>query len=230
MNMLYREHAEGATLFGKAINLYATQEAAAKANINRIEFLLSKIHTVVKAVHGRIRLASIGCGPAHEVSRLLERWPDLGPQLDIALIDQEDRSISYCERTITPLARHTGARVKFINESIRKLLVARPPSRLLGERELIYSAGLFDYLNDRAFVALLRPLYDALVPGGVMAIGNVAPHNPSRHAMEYFSDWHLNHRSSEELLRLGGRLEPAPAEMRVEAEPLGVNIFLIVRR
>ena len=45
-------------------------------------------------------------------------------------------------------------------------------------RELIYSAGLFDYLEGRMFSRILGVLYGGLSAGGMLAIGNVAAHNP----------------------------------------------------
>jgi extracellular factor (EF) 3-hydroxypalmitic acid methyl ester biosynthesis protein len=231
MNMLYRDHAEGASIFGRAMNIYATQEAPAQANINRIELLLGFIReALVQHPTGRIRIASVGCGPAKEIAAALERYPEVGARLDIALIDQEERSIAYCERTLTPLANRTGARIQFIKESIRRLLVAKELSRALGHRELVYSAGLFDYLNERSFSALLSSLYETLTPNGVLAVGNVAINNPSRAAMEYFLEWFLIHRSADDLRRQASTLSPTPAAVEVCSEPLGVNLFLSIRR
>lgn len=231
MNMLYRDRAEGDSLFGRALNLYATREPAAAANINRIEYLGEKIREAVRAAgRGRARLASIGCGPAAEIGQLLRTHPEVGPHLEVALVDQEERSIAYCERTLSPLARDTGARIHFIRDSIRRLLGARKLSETLGARDLVYSAGLFDYLNDRTFTALAGSLYDALVPGGLLAIGNVALDNPSRWMMEYISEWFLIHRSRAELAGFGSALTPAPSAVQVDSEPLGVNLFLLVRR
>ncbi|AKU93294.1 SAM-dependent methyltransferase [Vulgatibacter incomptus] len=231
MNMLYRDHREGSTLFGKALNLYSTNEEAAIANINRIEFLGAMIRErIERADRDRIRIASIGCGPAREIAALLNKSPELGARLDVALVDQEDRSIAYCEKTLAPLARATNARVQVIRESVRRLLTAQALGEALGERELIYSAGLFDYLNERTSRALISILYGALADGGRLAVGNVAHHNPSRWTMEYFSEWFLIHRTPEELLRLAEGLSPAPRQVRVDAEPSGVNLFLFVER
>jgi extracellular factor (EF) 3-hydroxypalmitic acid methyl ester biosynthesis protein len=231
MNMLYRDHAEGATLFGKALNVYAASEGAARANINRIEFLGEKIRALVASrPQGRVRLASVGCGPAQEIAALLRNHPQLGRHLDVALIDQEERSIVYCERTLAPLALGTGARIQFIRESVRHLLTSKQLAQALGERELIYSAGLFDYLSERSFHALLSVLWDAVAPGGALAVGNVALQNPSRWMMEYWCDWYLNHRSPEDLLRQAGALTPAPIATNVESEPTGYNLFLVLRR
>lgn len=230
MNMLYRDHAEGATLFGRLLNLYGTEETAGRAVVSRVEYMLGHVRAVATSASGRARIASIGCGPAREIELLLQRSPELGRKIDAALVDQEERSIRYCERTLGPLAARTEARLEFIREPVRRLLVARSLASTLGARELIYSAGLFDYLNDEAFRALLAALYEALKPGGVLLVGNMASHNPSRLAMEYFVDWFLLHRTAHELQALASTLTPTPAAVNVETEPLGVNLFLLVRR
>lgn len=231
MNMLYRDHAEGPSLFAKALNIYGASESAAQANINRIEYLGARIREEIAARPGkRIRIASIGCGPAREIAALLQTSPDLGQRLDIALIDQEERSMEFCERTLAPLARSTGAKIHFVRESVRRLISTRRLGEALGERELIYSAGLFDYISDRGFGALLNVLYGALTEGGTLAIGNVALHNPSRYMMEYYLDWFLIHRTPEQLQAYGEALRPEASSVRIDAEPTGVNLFLIVSR
>jgi extracellular factor (EF) 3-hydroxypalmitic acid methyl ester biosynthesis protein len=230
MNMLYRDPSEGETLLGRALNLCFTDEPAAQANKNRIEYLGAHIRdAVARTPSGRTRIASLGCGPAREIETLLRSSPELGARLDIALIDQEERAIAHCERTLAPLAASTGARVHFIRDSLRALLTRDSLAQKLGQRELIYSAGLFDYLDDRLFRRILGVLYTGLAEGGRLAIGNVAAHNPSRWIMEYFAGWFLIHRSVEALLELGSEL-PATAQRRVEAEPSGVNLFLHVQR
>jgi len=231
MNMLYRDHAEGDTLFARVLNVYATWEDAARANINRIEFLGDKIRkTVAASSRERVRIASVGCGPAREIAALLTANPELGRRLDVALIDQEERSITYCERTLAPFLQTTGVRIEFIRESVRKLLTTRQLEQALGARELIYSAGLFDYLSDRTFSALLSALWGAIAEGGTLAVGNVAADNPSRWVMEYILDWFLIHRSPDDLRAMGAQLSPAPRDLRIESEPLGVNLFLVVER
>lgn len=231
MNMLYRDGAEGDSLFGRALNLCFTHEPAAQANKNRIAYIGGLIREALDAQPGeRIRIASLGCGPAREIEAILEESPEFGSRLDVALIDQEDRAIAHCERVLAPLAAATGARVQFIRDGLRTLLTRDSLVDKLGERELIYSAGLFDYLDTRMFSRISSVLFEALVPGGLLAIGNVAAHNPSRWVMEYFSDWFLIHRTPEQLRALVEAVTPRPQHVSVDAEPSGVNLFLLVRR
>ncbi|GMV16757.1 MAG: class I SAM-dependent methyltransferase [Polyangiaceae bacterium] len=228
MNMLYRDHAEGDSLFARALNVYGAQEPAARANINRLTYLGDLIRNEVAERSGRVRVASIGCGPAQEIAALLTADPGIGPRLDVALLDQEERAISYCERTLGPLGARTGAHLDIISESVRRLLASRRLGAALGARDFVYSAGLFDYLSPRTVVALLESLYDALVPGGQLAIGNVAAHNPTRWFMEYCLDWNLIHRTPEELSAFAEHLQPRPTRVLVDHEPTGVNLFLRV--
>lgn len=231
MNMLYRPPEEGSTIFGKVMNLCGVREVAARANINRIGFLADRLRTAIRERRGeRALLGSIGSGPAREVEYLLEREPGLGPHCDVMLVDQDPRAIAFCECRLSPISQRTGARLHFIRESVRRLLTGGWLATTLGPRDLIYSAGLFDYLSERSFSTLLQALYDAIVPGGQLLVGNVDVSNPTRYFMEYFGEWFLIHRSREQLLGHGRRLRPAPRSLRVEAEPLGVNLFLIVEK
>lgn len=236
MNMLYRtSQSEGGSLFAKVINLCAASEVAARANINRISFLTERLRTAVRRVRaesgGRARLCSVGCGPAREIEVLLENEPEIGPYLDVALIDQDPRAINFIERKLTPLAQQTGAKLHFVKESVRRLLTGGGTlAQVLGPRHVIYSAGLFDYLSERSFTALLGALYSAVAPGGQMLVGNVDVSNPTRYFMEYFAEWFLVHRTRSQLLEQARLLRPAPLAARVEAEPLGVNLFLVVEK
>ena len=235
MNMLYRPHMEGASLFAKILNQCAATEVAARANINRVSYLADKLRTLlrdaqVKGGGQRVRVASIGSGPGRELEALLEGSPELGPYLDAMMIDQDQRAIGYCERRLAPLAEKTGAKLHFVRESVRRLLCGGLIAQTMGPQQLIYSAGLFDYLSDRSFSALLATLYQAVAPGGTLLVGNVDMGNPTRYFMEYFAEWFLIHRSREGLVEKAKTLRPAPQKLRVEAEPLGVNLFLVVER
>jgi extracellular factor (EF) 3-hydroxypalmitic acid methyl ester biosynthesis protein len=230
MNMLYREHAEGQSLFAQALNLYATQAPVAQANINRIAYVGAAILRLAERhPYGMLRIISVGCGPAQEIRSLLEQHPELGPRLDISLIDQGEQAIAYCEHALAPLMAQTGATGHFIRENIRGFLTLKEPVAHFGRAHMIYSSGLFDYLGARAYKVLAGNLYRALQDDGEMILGNVAAANPSRWAMEYLCDWFVIHRSPEELLELAQGFAQ-DGQALVDAEPSGVNLFLKVRK
>ncbi len=231
MSMLYRAEPEGDSLFAKVLNMHSKDEPAGRATINRLEYLggiLSELATSTEA--HPLEVASIGCGAARELVHLLTRKPELGPKLKIALVDQDSRALDLCERTLTPLSRKTGARFSFIGDPIQSLIQEKNLGDCLGKRDLIYSAGLYDYLEDDVFVALTRVLYDALKPGAKLVIGNMANHNPTKEWMAYAMDWYLIHRSPDELMELGTRVTSDSSKVFVDSEPEGVNLFVHLRR
>lgn len=95
---------------------------------------------------------------------------------------------------------------------------------------LIWSAGLFDYFDDRAFVHLLKRYYSHLDSHGELVIGNFSENNPSRAYMEIVGDWYLHHRSIEKLHSLALESGIPSTDTRIGQEPEGVNLFLHVKR
>jgi hypothetical protein len=67
-------------------------------------------------------------------------------------------------------------------------------------------------------------------PGGEMIIGNFNVENPSRRIMEILGDWFLNHRSEDELMRFALQAGISKDDIEVIREPLGINLFLKVRK
>jgi len=95
--------------------------------------------------------------------------------------------------------------------------------------DLVYCAGLFDYLPDRTCRQLMSIFYDWLAPGGLVAATNVDDCKPFRHMLEFVLDWHLIYRNTQK----GAALLPdrAPADSRItKRDPTTVNLFLEARK
>jgi extracellular factor (EF) 3-hydroxypalmitic acid methyl ester biosynthesis protein len=98
-----------------------------------------------------------------------------------------------------------------------------------GFKDIIYSAGLTDYLDRRLTLALINRCFEHLKPGGVLIIGNFAPGNPNRIFMDHVLHWKLIYRSKEDIEELfsaslfGHNLE-------VVAEEEGVNLFAVATK
>src|SRR5262249_8800064 len=66
----------------------------------------------------------------------------------------------------------------------------------LGAFDLIYAAGLYDYLVQPLARRLTRLLFDMLRPGGRLLIGNVVPGMQGAGYMEAYMDWWLIYRNA----------------------------------
>jgi extracellular factor (EF) 3-hydroxypalmitic acid methyl ester biosynthesis protein len=114
--------------------------------------------------------------------------------------DQDPESCEFVERA---RSADTGGRVEVVNKSVRALLSER--LALHSQKfHLIYSAGLYDYLNEPTAAALTDVLKAMLHPGGRLVIANFLPESSSRGYAEAFMDWRLIYRTPEELAAIFG--------------------------
>jgi len=93
----------------------------------------------------------------------------------------------------------------------------------LGKFDLVYSAGLYDYLPDPVATKLTAVLTRCLRPGGRLVIGNFLPTSSGRGYMSQFMDWHLRYRSESELVAMFGE-GPGP-RVRTAADPHGNVVY-----
>lgn len=95
--------------------------------------------------------------------------------------------------------------------------------------DVIFCAGLFDYLEMPTAVSLTRSLYGNLRPKGELFIGNMVPTSPNRWFMELNLDWNLKYKTHEDLLAMGRSAAP-DASIVIREEPSGVNPFVVLTR
>ena len=234
MNSLYGNHFAGATLFAKGMNLAFVSTPAAVAVRTRKDQLKHEISTLLaNATHDRpVRILSIAAGPAQEIYELLQELHELPRPVEIVLFDQDKRALSFSYRR---LQRVVNAKWKdrvtllHLHDSIRHLLRGAAVFAGHGAFDLVYSCGLFDYLQLPSGVSLCRSLFSVVAPGGRLYIGNMVPSCASRWVMELHLDWFLVYRERSQMLEMARMAAPgSPAEM-VE-EPTRVNPFLMLRK
>ncbi len=235
MNIIYRNEYEGEDVFSQVMNKIDCEGTAARAVRNRREYFCSKILSSYESTGegDECRIMSVACGPCVEMKDFLHRVSDrLRPvRLTFVAMDQDLNAIENARQRILPLAEGMeGMEVLIAQDNIKDLILGRSKKgENYRDTDLIYSAGLCDYLSVNAVSRLVNELYKYLKPGGSLIIGNFGPYNPQRFKMEYGSEWFLIHRTEEEVKEFAGGL-PEDAIIRVEKEPEGVNLFLNVTK
>jgi extracellular factor (EF) 3-hydroxypalmitic acid methyl ester biosynthesis protein len=234
MNGLYGNHFAGPTLFAKGLNLAFVSTPAAVAVRTRKDQLKREISAVLDARAGaeRTRILSIAAGPAQEIYELLEERHSLPCPVEIVLFDQDKRALSYSHRRLQKLVSSKWkdqVSLLHLHDSIRHLLRGAAVFSGHGAFDLVYSCGLFDYLQTPSAVSLCRSLFSLVAPGGRLYVGNMVPSCASRWVMELHLDWFLVYRERSEMLEFGRMAAPgAPAE--IVEEPTRVNPFLMLRK
>ncbi len=236
VNMILRDPHEGATLFAKMVNVVFLRNPPAEAHRNRIQYLWRRLREETQRVAQlgrRARILNLGCGPAREVQLFLAE-DTLSNQVDLSLLDFNGETLEFASQCLRQIQGQHGRRavLDFSEKSVNQLLKEslRPEAPLNGAGyDLVYCAGLFDYVSDRVCKRLTELFYTWLAPGGVVIVTNVDAAKPFRHSMDYILEWHLICRSPEEMKRLVPTGKPPP-QWRIEADSTGVNLFLEVRK
>jgi hypothetical protein len=227
MNMVYRNESLGDTLFGRSLSHIVLDSDAGHAVRHRARYLADKI--TAAAAHsgpGRpARILSVAAGPAMELQQILRTHPALvrAGHAEITLLDQDASALRHAREQIGARAEEASIEValRCLHTSIKTVIA----EGLAGSYDLIYTAGLFDYLTNHTAYAAAARLVQALAPGGRAVIGNFSTANPSRPLMELILDWPLHHRSASDLRQLFADLGTG---ITIEQEPTGINLFAVI--
>jgi hypothetical protein len=159
-----------------------------------------------------------------------------GPSLDLVEVLKTDKSLKETEildndpnavaRSKVNLAAVEHYLCRSFGFNVRNVLRFKP-NRTYG---FVWCSGLFDYLNDKTAVFLLKRFSEMLEPGGTLAFGNFGQENGSRSYMEIVGRWFLIYRSPLDLMRLAGAAGFLPRKTRVCTDATGLNNFLITTK
>ena len=231
VNMMLREPLEGASLYAKVINLWFVKQPPAEAHRNRIARLVCQLQdtTARAASLGRkAKILNVGCGPAHEVQQFL-RESHLADRAHFTLIDFNEETLAHCQ-SVANEAKAKGGRntqFKFVKKSVQQIVresARRDGSDVNEQFDLVYCAGLFDYLNDAFCQQLTDIFYSQLAPGGRLVTTNVDAYNPRQLTMDHIMEWHLHYRRSADFMAL--KPAAAPEDLcSVKSDATGVNLY-----
>lgn len=236
VNMILRDPHEGATLFAKLVNVVFLQNPPALAHRNRINHLQQRLMEETRRIQAtgrRCRILNLGCGPAKEVQQFLAAG-DVADHAELTLLDFNDETLEYAQENILRIRELNGRQtaIDFQSKSINQLLkeASRPDTASQrGMYDMVYCAGLFDYVSDRVCRRLTELFYELLAPGGLLVVTNVDDSKPFRESMDFLLEWHLIYRDEEAMRQLipSNAIQSAS---EVSADPTGVNLYLEVRR
>jgi extracellular factor (EF) 3-hydroxypalmitic acid methyl ester biosynthesis protein len=230
VNMMLRNPYEGSSAFAKLLNFALLHTEPVVAHRNRIDYLVETLRseTRKRVRQGKTRVFNLACGPAVEVRRFLSEY-DESDLTEFDLLDFNYETLEYTKEKITEIRRTTGREtpVRFIQRSVNQILRSAAQDDTdedLSGYDIVYCAGLFDYLSQRVCQRLVDLFCRMAKPGGLVIVTNVASSNPRRACMEYLMEWNLIHRSIDEMNDL---IPDIPVKRTdVKADATGVNLFL----
>jgi extracellular factor (EF) 3-hydroxypalmitic acid methyl ester biosynthesis protein len=235
MRFFYERQFEGVSLFGKALN-YATIRCRTPQAVCRRKDMMKRELKKLIASRGAsdqpLRILSVAAGPAQELFELFSEVQEFEVPVDVVLFEQDKSALTYAYSRLKPIVERRFSkqvRLRYLHDSIKRLLRDREIFSELGPFDGIFSCGLFDYLAPTTAVVLTKSLFARLAPAGRLYVGNMVPENSARWAMEHLLDWHLIYRTRAELIEIGRRAAPGAAISLLEEET-GINPFIEILR
>jgi SAM-dependent methyltransferase len=175
---------------GEQFYRWQFEQSACRSVRARRNLLAEKIDALAENVR-RPRILAVACGHLREAQ---QSRAVAGGRVDrFFAVDQDPDSLDLVDRE----QRASG--IEAVNASVRSLVAGKSD---LEDLDLVYSAGLFNYLADATAVILTRALFDMLRPGGSVLIANFAPNLPDIGLMEAGMDWWLTYRDEAACERL----------------------------
>jgi extracellular factor (EF) 3-hydroxypalmitic acid methyl ester biosynthesis protein len=187
---------EGTTLLGQQM-FAATTRSPMGLSVRYRRVLLRSLIDDVVASTPQGRVLSVASGHCRELEGSLVETPVFDGEF--VALDQDPLS---CEEVARVQA---GRRVRVVTQGVRDLLARGGPGENdaeLGRFDLIYSAGLYDYLPETLARRLTARLLQMLRPGGRLLIANFVPTGSGRGYMELFMEWPLIVRNEAAMLAL----------------------------
>lgn len=194
---------------------YFQSRSAPKAVRNRKEFFKNWLAQKKRP----LSVLSLVGGPCRDLLEFLEDNPDADIQIDT--VEYDPNAITYAKKLFEE-AGVSMEKISFINATIFKYT---PTKRY----DAIWSSGMFDYLNNEAFVMALKKLVYSLEENGELVLGNFQKGNPTRDYMD-FGEWFLNYRTDKELIALAKKAGIQEHKIGISKESLGINLFLHVKK
>ncbi len=216
---IYLEHTSSDPQLRKW-DLYFQLQKAPIAVRNRIKYFIALLNSVesLKNNNTKKRVLNLASGPGRDLFNFFSQTKDNSDVL-IDNVEFDPLAISFAKNLCADYLKnieflHTNAFDFTTNNNYR----------------FIWSAGLFDYLNDKKFVFLLKRISALLEKDGEIVVGNFSTKNPTKPYMEIVGDWQLIHRTSEQLTALAKACGFKDSNIRIGQEPESVNLFLHMKR
>ena len=208
-----------ATALGRSLYAQCSRNPAFPAIQGRRDLFARYIEAACRN-HASSRILSVACGHLREGGVL--RQPDLPRPARFVALDQDSDSLDVVA------AELSGSGVECLRESAIRLLSNHFH---IGEFDLIYSAGLYDYLSDEFSTRLLQALVRRLASRGTLLVANMLPGIPACGYMEAVMDWWLIYRTPAEMAGMAKQVAAvSDIQWHVFTDELQHIVYLEIRR
>lgn len=213
--------------FDRLFDNYFQMSAICHAVRNRKEDFKRIVLGFIRENQGKkLKIMDLASGPCRDVKEMLETGLCQNSDVEFHCYDQDERAFQHAK---TILGKN-AAKVRFIKENVVRIALRKDVEKQMTERyDVIFSTGLFDYLDQRVATRLVSNLRKLLNPGGIIAISDVRDKfsNPSIYYMEWVADWNLIYRSDDDYTQIFLDSGFKPGDLHHDSEQQGILQYII---
>lgn len=227
MEHIYADEPKGEGKLGEIIDAFCLQRPGSLAIRGRRVLLKDQLMQRSGAIHAQgrtTRIMNLACGPNRELFDFLGDC-DYSETVEALCVDIDSEALQYTNRYVNIFPHR--ASIRLMSENVIKWAMGRVKHHI-EPLDIIYSAGLCDYLDPRLFRALITQCYNHLKPGGTLLLGNFTFY-PDSLFLDKLLKWELIYRTEDDLREL---FAPTPFGDRIEilVEEAGVNLFAVATK
>jgi extracellular factor (EF) 3-hydroxypalmitic acid methyl ester biosynthesis protein len=186
----------------------------------RRDLLARYIDETVESTNGDAAILAVACGHLREL-KLTKSWRQDRIR-NFTALDQDAESLGIVRESF---ADHV---VSAVSGSVRSIITGKHSYNNL---DLVYAAGLYDYLQLPVAQRLTAVMFDMLRPGGRLLVANFHPSLTDIGAMETSMNWWLIYRKESEMEALTAEIDPSQiAGMKIFRDRGGNLVYLELTR
>lgn len=221
LDWLYQQPYEGSRV-DDIWNRFMYRNQASRAVRARIDIVRELIKETIRSAQGPVRMLDVASGPGRIERTVIDELTNPDYPVSIDLVDADPDAVEYSQALLADDVPPSYT-FSFHHRNAFRF----EPS---GAYDAIWCCGLFDYLDERLAVHLLKRLHGWLKPGGTLLVGNFSPACASQHLMEGLYDWTLIFRSEDEFRQLALSAGFLPDDFSLQSDPTDSVILLKVRK
>jgi extracellular factor (EF) 3-hydroxypalmitic acid methyl ester biosynthesis protein len=225
MEMIYADQPSGDGILGKLLDRWFLRSTAAEAVRGRRQLLADQLSRwAAERIREStpVRIMNLACGPNRELFDFLVDC-EYTEAIEALCIDIDADALQYTDQHVNRFSHQ--ATIHLMRENLVKWAMGRIRHGFEAQ-DIIYSAGLMDYLHDNLFVKMIDRCHGQLKPGGVLILGNFGLENQNRNLMDHLLHWSLIYRSEDVLRELFSRSRFGD-DIQIISEKQGVNLFAV---
>lgn len=228
IDMIYRNRPTGDGRFGELVDEWLLNRLPCCAVRSRRQFLaglLAKESQRILALKDRVHIMNLACGPSRELFDFIAASGQ-DDNVTATCLDIDPEALKFTSELAASFEH--GAEIRIMEDDLIKWALGSS-SQYREKQDIIYSAGLFDYLNEELFIMLVNRCYETLNTGGTLTVGNFRA-NPDKVFMDRLLDWRLIYREKEDLKQIFAKTAFGQRVIVEVEQDAGIQLFAIATK